>query len=629
MQCQNVPQWILLKTRILRCVFEIDTGYLRPVKVGGVEVLRAVYGAVRDKNWNTVIPVVKLERTEQHEDDFLVEFTARCELSPIAFSWKGIVRAQGGELEFRFEGQAHLAFLRNRIGLCILHPIKECAGKPCRIQQAAGMWVDSEFPLYISPHQPFKDLRSLSWSPATGLSAEMLFEGEVFETEDQRNWTDASFKTYSTPLELPFPVEVARGEQIRQRVALFVTTGHGYAPATPGASPLTLALASGPAKRRPKIGLGLATHGQPLSEVERLWLTRLRLNHLRVDLHFRQIDWKETLKRAYAESSAIGSRLQCALFLYDSAEQSLLNFSQTIDSEAVDLCLIFHEEERSTSSRSFEIAKRYLGPRGFPLATGTNAYFAELNGQRPPLGAAVCYSVSPQVHAFDDLSLMETLEAQPATVESAAQFCDDGIVISPITLRPRFNPNATSPADRQEGELPSTVDPRQRTMFAAAWMVGTLSRLLTLERVQSLTFFETTGWQGVLERNAGSPDCLKFGSMPGEVFPVWYVFEALAGAETLHPVNVSDPQRIAGLAFSKDKESLICLLANLTRDNQKVEVADFPSGVSIATSMKRTLLSLVRAEPQCGNPFQSILGRCPLHWVQNAIVKIESKQRRA
>jgi D-apionolactonase len=42
--------------------------------------------------------------------------------------------------------------------------------------------------------------------------------------EDQRNWTDASFKTYSTPLELPFPVEVAAGERIFQRVVLSIMT---------------------------------------------------------------------------------------------------------------------------------------------------------------------------------------------------------------------------------------------------------------------------------------------------------------------------------------------------------------------------------------------------------------------
>jgi D-apionolactonase len=279
--------------RGLACVFETDTGYLRPVKIGGVEVLRTIYGAVRDRNWDTVLPVIELERAEQGEDDFLLEFTARCDLTPISFLWKGTVHAQGESLEFRFEGQARSTFLRNRIGLCILHPIKECAGKPCRIQHSDGTWGDGEFPLYISPHQPFKDLRALSWSPSHGVSAEILFEGDVFETEDQRNWTDASYKTYSTPLELPFPVEVACGERISQRVALSLKMQHEKPTAVVEEARLSLTVSSIPlAKPLPKIGLGVATHGLPLSENERQCLARLRLNHLRVDVHFSQSDWK-------------------------------------------------------------------------------------------------------------------------------------------------------------------------------------------------------------------------------------------------------------------------------------------------------------------------------------------------
>jgi len=38
--------------------------------------------------------------------------------------------------------------------------------------------------------------------------------------EDQRNWTDASFKTYSTPLRLPYPAPVAAGTVIEQTVRL-------------------------------------------------------------------------------------------------------------------------------------------------------------------------------------------------------------------------------------------------------------------------------------------------------------------------------------------------------------------------------------------------------------------------
>lgn len=38
--------------------------------------------------------------------------------------------------------------------------------------------------------------------------------------EDQRNWTDASYKTFCTPLHLPYPVRVRKGVRIDQAVEL-------------------------------------------------------------------------------------------------------------------------------------------------------------------------------------------------------------------------------------------------------------------------------------------------------------------------------------------------------------------------------------------------------------------------
>ena len=72
------------------------------------------------------------------------------------------------------------------------------------------------------------DIRSLAWT-LDGVATTATFEGEVFEMEDQRNWTDASYKTYSTPLERPFPVVVAAGAVIEQSVAF---TSSRVAPAT-------------------------------------------------------------------------------------------------------------------------------------------------------------------------------------------------------------------------------------------------------------------------------------------------------------------------------------------------------------------------------------------------------------
>ena len=94
--------------------------------------------------------------------------------------------------------------------------MEECAAGACTVETTDGAVAPGTFPRRVSPHQPFLDLRAVRHEVAPGLEAEVRFEGEVFEMEDQRNWTDASFKTYSTPLALPLPVEVREGERIRQ-----------------------------------------------------------------------------------------------------------------------------------------------------------------------------------------------------------------------------------------------------------------------------------------------------------------------------------------------------------------------------------------------------------------------------
>jgi D-apionolactonase len=45
-----------------------------------------------------------------------------------------------------------------------------------------------------------------------GLTVTCRMEGDRFEMEE-RNWTDASFKTYCRPLALPWPFMLAAGER--------------------------------------------------------------------------------------------------------------------------------------------------------------------------------------------------------------------------------------------------------------------------------------------------------------------------------------------------------------------------------------------------------------------------------
>ena len=53
---------------------------------------------------------------------------------------------------------------------------------------------------------------------APGTWATCTMEGDAFEMEDQRNWSDASYKTYVRPLARPWPYTLPKGEPVAQSV---------------------------------------------------------------------------------------------------------------------------------------------------------------------------------------------------------------------------------------------------------------------------------------------------------------------------------------------------------------------------------------------------------------------------
>ena len=88
--------------------------------------------------------------------------------------------------------------------------------------------------------------------------------------------------------------------------------------------------------------------------------------------------------------------------------------------------------------------------------------------------------------------------------------------VGPVTLASLDGP-WPSGASRASG-LPPQVDPRQPSLFTAAWTVAALATLLS-SGAQSLTLFETCGWRGIEERPGGSARPDAFLSRPGGATP--------------------------------------------------------------------------------------------------------------
>jgi hypothetical protein len=628
---------IPLRAGPLAMVFEPDTGFLRHIRLGDHEVVRAIYAAVRDQNWGTVPPRITLGEQQIQKDSFQLSFEVLCQQGDIEFVWQGEASGDSnGQIRYRFDGVARSGFLRNRVGICILHPILECAGKPCAIEHIDGTTEQGAFPAAISPHQPFFDIRGISYGVVnTGIRAQLEMEGDTFEMEDQRNWTDASFKTYCTPLALPLPHPVKAGDRVRQSVTL--TLSGNVRPILPVniGRPPQLSISTTPVVGLPPIGLCVASHRRPLGarEVERI--KALKLSHLRVELRLEDPDYPRLLERATAEANALGVGLHVALVLYDHADREVPALLQHLErlKPRLLLWIILHESENPTSQKTVQHIRPALQQYASNVlfAAGTRDFFTEINRVRlqPGTTSFICYSNNPQVHAFDNTTLVENLAGQVHNVESARHFTPRPVVVSPVTLRLRNNTNAPGEKPGALKELPSDVDPRQFSLFGAGWTLGSIAKLASTGFVHSLTYYETTGWRGLMETEAGSPLPEFFPSEPGVVFPMYHVFADIAefGGKQIYPTHSTHPLAAEGLTLFDSSGRRRILAANLTGDPLELKIKTGTCTARVRYLDETTAETAVRRpeefRQQSGETKESVSSKIELNLLPFAVARVD------
>jgi hypothetical protein len=561
----------------------IEAGALRTIQAGGIEAVRQVYAAVRDHNWSTIPGELTDIDLEQSDDGVRYAYTSTHRSGDVHFVWHGeiIGSSRDNTLTFIFDGEAKSDFRANRVGFCVLHP-GDIAGQPCTILHTDGASEEAGFPADIMPHQPFFDVRAITHETANGARVTVTMEGDTFETEDQRNWTDASFKTYCTPLALPYPRMIAAGTRIRQ----VVTISAVMPPDAPSVTSdddddaqvvMTVTGATVPV---PRIGLCVNADGAPITLSEAATLRTLRPAHLRLDLHPAAPDAHARYAQAASQARALDSGLLVALHLTDDADAELGRVADWTHEQdpPLDAWLIFKASSPGTPAALVNKARNVLSRFQVPVGSGTNGYFTELNRHRPDASGLdfVAYSVNPQVHAFDNASLVETLQTQGDTVRSAAAFTGKPVVVSPVTLHIRWNPNATSDdPPTPPGQLPRQVDTRQLSQFGAAWTLGSIKHLAEAG-ASAITYYELTGWLGVMERETGSPLPALFPSEPGQPYPLFDVLRSVnefAGG-TIRVMRSSAPLRAVGLVLERGG-SMRIMLANFINDYVDVRIPGF------------------------------------------------------
>jgi hypothetical protein len=592
------PEQVKLKSSNLNLIYQ--AGDLRYICFRGVEVIRRIYVGIRDQNWNTIQGSISDLVIHSEENRFSISFKSIHQSGNLDYTWQARIAGDAdGKVTYTMDGNANTSFRFCRIGFCILHPIHECTGRPYRAETRAGL-VTGTLPILIEPQRMegnyeaplFPACSSFTIGLKNNASIHTTFEGDLFEVEDQRNWTDGSFKTYCTPLSLGYPHHATAGRSFHQEVTLWLEEQESPTQTPePGLTEMDKTIHLSPGDHSPlhlpEIGFGLPT--QPLTASPRSTelLTQLKPAHLKFEVHMKDPAWVMLLESAIRTASQLDAKLALSVFLQDNAENQLGALESRLAGAPVAWFIILHEKDahlRTTLAKWMVIARTHLRDSfpGIPIYGGTNGNFAELNRDWPDMTVVdgISYPINSQVHSSDESSLIEALQGQADTATTARHISNGNpVCVSSVTMKPPFNQAANEEElPPPPGELPSPVDPRQMSLFCAAWTLGSI-RALTIGGAAAVTYYETLGWRGLIETAMSSVKPEKFLSQPGMVFPVYHVFADLAnvGAAMCTPLESNQPLAVTGIIIKSGTRNLY-LLANLTPTLQEVILVSLPQG---------------------------------------------------
>jgi hypothetical protein len=568
---------------------EFEAGNLRYIRFGGVEMIRAVSYIVRDKNWGTYNPTISDLKIEENADGFRVSYSAVAKDDAQEFAYRAeIVGRPDGTLRFAARGHAVTDFLTSRAGFVVLHPIENVSGRPAHVTETTGESFDTSFPDLIDPKQPMMNLRAIRHEFAPGAHVDCRMEGDTFEMEDQRNWTDASYKTYVRPLALPWPYTLATGAEFEQSVTLTVS---GAAPAVAGGGAAIRLRIGEVLGEVPALGLGLDPDDSANALAHASALRAVGASHLICHHDPRRGHDRTTLAKAVETAQALGATpwLEAIVAEVDGFEPELAALGEIVASlgSPFPVVLVSPASDLKCTLPGSPwppcppaVALYRAARRAFPAARlggGMFSYFTELNRKRPPLAELdfVSFTTSPLVHAGDDRSVAEGLEALPHVARSVHAISGDTpYAVGPSAIGMRDNPygQATAANPQNIRQAMNRNDPRQRGLLGAAWNLAYFAHFAR-GGARQIALGGGVGPFGLMYAPADYPQPGFDGT--GGFFPVYHVVRGLArlhGAP-MRAVEISSPREVQ--AFAAGNEVWI---ANLMGETRRVKMDAALSG---------------------------------------------------
>ncbi len=468
-----------------KLAFTLQGGALRHITYNGVEMIRGIAFLVRDRDWGTLAPRTT-ELLRETGERFVLQLRMEYLSVGAKLDVTVCIAADGQGLKVSATGAVDGPFETNRTGFTVLHPAG-VSGCPVSVSHSDGTSETAVFPVLIDPWQPFMDIVALEHD-RDGLRVCCTLSGDTFEMEDQRQWGDASYKTYNRPLALPWPYSLTAGEPLEQSVQLTwepVETQSVQSPAMPSnvVFPETALVLSA------QDALRLVENPTDIAEVAPQRL----LCHIDCALGDGEGQIAAFAKlQSVQPDLTFDAELICVFAPSVRAELVRLHRAMEVSGFRPDSVLVCPSVDRQSTPPGSDWpdcppleeihAAAAAVFHGYTRGGGMVSFFPELNRKRPPLDHLnfVSHGLCPIVHAADDVSVMETLDTISHITRSARDIIGDrDYRIGPATIAMRQNPygNRTIPNPNRDRICMADDDPRHGAQFGAAYVIGLAAAL--------------------------------------------------------------------------------------------------------------------------------------------------------
>ena len=495
-----------------RCSFggvdlDISPRALRNVSYNGVNLIEAIYPALRSSDWSTL----ELIQTNQSEirTDSSWDYYRREDLPGVLTSEFEVSVSSSQKLVLRNTVTGHAATSLNRWGINICLSTKAWAGSQLKLNSE-----EFRLPMTIAPQQVnsgviqgmFPPSNSLFLSRADGLQLSIVSTGLILESEDQRNWTDSSYKIYGGSLQDPRPLLLQAGDRWVQEIAIeFVPSSAKLQAGNPHIKiyeniPL------------PEIGIQLNDEVETRRDQVPDFLNVLGINHVRIDLENYRSEYMEILKKAGLNLELASLSESTDLAQSTSNELSLAGLPKGTR--------VLSHLDRRRITKAGDVDHNFNHPN-FQIVPGTDAYFVDLHREPGDLEEMASFSIVPTVHLTDSESVFRSLPIQSEAVLMARQQIAKRIFVSPITYRLRGNPEGGHLATQRLTKTAQHLDSRIHTLEAGAWTLGSI-HALAVAGASSGTWHELLGDRGIVHFTGNTP----------RYSPTFHAFSALQAGKS-------------------------------------------------------------------------------------------------